>query len=89
MHRLVDLLSNILGAVFDVLGAIIDCGANLFDWAFRLVSEKVAADEAGEREGKDAKRDGQVFHGESFDVAAPLNKLQRRQCVRTSMHALA
>ena len=72
MHRLVDFLSDILGAVFDVLGAIIDCGANLFNWAFRLVSEKIAADKAGRREGKNAKRDGQVCHGESFDVAAPL-----------------
>jgi len=69
MHRLFGLLGDILDAVFDVLGAIIDFGANLFNWAFRLVSEKVAADEAGEREGKDAKRDGHVFHGESFDVA--------------------
>ena len=73
MHRLVDFLSDILDAVFDVLGAIIDCGTNLFDWALRLVSEKIAADEAGERKSKNAKRDGgQVCHGESFDVAAPL-----------------
>jgi len=72
MHRLVDLLGNILCAVFEVLGAIINCGADLLDWAFRLVSEKVAADEACEREGKNAKRDGQVLHGKSFDGAVPL-----------------
>lgn len=91
VHRLVDLLRDILGAVFEVLGAIIDCSANRFDWAFRLVSEKVATDEAGEREGKNAKGDGQVFHEESFDVAARLRlwltrRTAGRQRARTSMH---